>query len=192
MGLVMAFIASIKKNVGWFQELRDRVRKWWLHRRMPPVLRLLHREEGFHLNELEKLIAGGADVNARFPQLEKGNRTALIAAAFMSNPCNPGRVRWLEVCRVLLEAGADPDAKADSFPQSAFHVAYMSGNLELLNLLLKARGNPCWEVWLHDSWLERHRPEICHRLRQWKAEQETKRLDATLAGAGVPSSKGRL
>jgi len=92
----------------------------------------------------------------------------------------------------LLEAGADTDAKAESASQSAFYVAYMSGNFELLNLLLKADVDPHWEVWLHDPWFKRQQPETWHRLRQWKAEQEAKRLDATLSDAGVPSSKGRL
>jgi hypothetical protein len=304
MGFFMTFIASIKKNVGWrFQELRDHIRKWWLTRQIPPVVQLFLRGGGFHLSELERLIADGADVNA---QLEKDGRTALMFSAFMSSPGNPNRGRWLEVCRVLLEAGADPntvfhgahvsrnvellnlllkagvepccsrcsvvvhdvrrvpaifrlffrnggfqlkdleqliaegadvnarlenddstaliyaavqstptnpdrahwlevcrvlleagadpDAKAHCVSRSAFYVACMSGNVELFNLLLKTWIDPHWEVWLHDPWFKRQQPELWQRLRQWKAEQEAKRLDATLAGAteAVPNSRARL
>ncbi|KAG1250877.1 hypothetical protein G6F65_018572 [Rhizopus arrhizus] len=112
--------------------------------------------------------------------------------------------RWLEVCRVLLEAGADPDAEYDcgEIRRSPIYFAYLAGNVELLDLLLQAGANPRSKAWLQlvnaeprpDAWLEQQRPETRDRLCRWETEQEALRLDATLPGAtkAVPNSRARL
>jgi len=187
--------------------IRVRVRKWWLHRQhlqRPPIFQLFGRDDGFRLKDLEQLIASGADVNARE---RKGGCTPLILAAWQDSPWNKSRGRWLEVCRVLLEGGADPNADyaCGEMRRSPIYFAYLEGNVELLDLLLQAGANPRSEAWLHfirhraeplsdDWWVECQRPEIRDRLRRWKSEQDAKHLDAVLPNATdtVLKSRARL
>ncbi len=181
--------------------IEKRMGKWRRHRRMPPIFQLFEREGGFQLRELEQLIADGADVNARE---RKDGKTPLIFAVMQDSPWEENGRRWLEVCRVLLEAGADPDADYDcgEIRRSPIYFAYLAGNVELLDLLLQAGANPRSKAWLQfvnaeprpDAWLEQQRPEIRDRLCRWETEQEALRLDATLPGAtkAVPNSRARL
>ena len=77
--------------------------------------------------------------------------------------------------------------------------AYLEGNVELLEVLLEAGADPHVEAWVRklapeekthpDAWLERQRPEMRDRLRQWKAEQEEKRLEETLPDATKTAPK---
>jgi ankyrin repeat protein len=173
--------------------------------RTPPIFRLWDREGGFQLSELEELIASGVDVDARE---RSDGETPLICAARVDRPWDPNFRGALEVCRVLLEAGADPNADCEGFyfnrsiRPSPIYFAYLNGNVELLELLLEFGANPRSEAWSHsvdvvpqpDAWLERQRPEIRDRLRQWKAEQEEKRLEETLPDATetAPKIRARL
>lgn len=180
-----------------------RTKRWQRLWKEPPIFRLLrfrHKErERFYLDELQQLIAEGADVNARE---KEGGETALHLAA------RCGRVA---VCRVLLAAGADPNAErfAQDFSEEEgiwvpIFSAYLEGNVELLEVLLEAGADPHVEAWVRklapeekthpDAWLERQRPEMRDRLRQWKAEQEEKRLEETLPDATktAPKIRARL
>lgn len=174
--------------------------KWWELWNEPPIFRLLlfRHKERFHLSELQQLIADGADVNAR---KKKGGETALHLAA---------RKGWVDICRMLLAAGADPNAERvtqDYFGEGIWvpiFSAYLEGDVDLLEVLLKAGADPHAEAWVRkqapeenahpDAWLEQQRPEMRNRLWKWKAENQAKRLDAAFPDAAetAPKSRSRL
>lgn len=126
------------------------------------------------LDDLERLIASGADVSAR---REEGQETPLLMAA---------RLGAVSVCRALLAAGADPNAQRHD-GWTPICSAYLEGDVALLDVLLDAGVDPEPEVWS-----VAHRPVIRNRLAEWKANRAAIHLDAALPGAEVRKSRSRL
>lgn len=77
---------------------------------------------------VERLVADGADVNAR----QADGATALAWAAMRSNP---------DIARMLLEAGADPNL-ANDLGVSPLTLAIENGATELVELLLERGADP--------------------------------------------------
>ena len=77
--------------------------------------------------KIKKLLAKGADVNAR----DKLGSTALLEAACRGH---------LEIVKLLLDKGADINAK-DFNEQTALHNASLKGNLKIVKALVRAGAN---------------------------------------------------
>ncbi len=67
---------------------------------------------GGHLDVVTLLLRKGADVNLRIPSIDKkcGGYTPFL----MAMPLNHCSSSGIEVCQILLSAGADPVAKSDA------------------------------------------------------------------------------
>lgn len=83
-------------------------------------------------DDLKELIEAGADVNAKAEAYGRKGCTALHAAA------KAGKARS---CAVLLDAGADTDAKLEN-GDAPLHNAAEAGNLEVVEMLLAAGAKP--------------------------------------------------
>jgi ankyrin repeat protein len=208
MGADMNFVVSFKKGVsGWFKELSDppnlfqepiwkvrveslvftllspmlipclaiskRVCTWWHDLRTPPIIRLLESWEcETDLDALRQLIAEGADVNAR---REKGQETPLLMAA---------RRGWIEVCRLLCAAGADPNSQRHD-GWVALYSADLYRHVPLLIVLLEAGADP-------NALASTGSQEIRNGIDEWKAKRVVQNLEVKLSGTHLLSNKRRL
>jgi ankyrin repeat protein len=87
-----------------------------------------------HADALRELIRGGGDVNAAS---RNGMRVCPInSAAAHSDPTVA-----VELTRIVLEAGADPNARQQA-GYTAMHEAALNGNIELVELLLQHGADP--------------------------------------------------
>ncbi|MES2461446.1 MAG: ankyrin repeat domain-containing protein [Armatimonadota bacterium] len=95
------------------------------------------------LGEVRRLLAAGADVNARDKSTREGVtppvndpvETALIVAVSNEN---------LPIARLLLESGAEPDCWTDGDPYSALLLAVMDNSIEMVKLLVDHGADINW------------------------------------------------
>lgn len=148
------------------------VRRWRHDSRTPPIIRLLESwEREPDLDALRQLIAEGADVNAR---RKEDLETPLLMAA---------RRGWVEVCRVLCAAGADPNSQRHD-GWVALYSADLYRHVPLLNVLLEAGADP-------DALANTGSPEIRNGIDEWKAKRAAEHLNSYLPSADEPFRRHR-
>lgn len=119
------------------QQARKEAQRWAQIEKDDPDFALLHYAEIGHLGKVKKLIAAGADVNARVDiniGIETVKDTPLYAAAGAGH---------IEVAEALLAAGADVNIEADDNWRPLHHAA-LNGQAKMAALLIrhKADMNP--------------------------------------------------
>jgi ankyrin repeat protein len=134
-------------------------------------------------SDLQKAVSDG-DAEMVAALLEKGGNPNLgdSEVALLSGPVSKGR-RNIPVARVLLEKGADPDARSIETVGTVLFDAVMVGDLEMTKLLLEHHANPNfdtrWGTPLYVAVTKGMR-EIADLLQQFGASSPTKAEVATL------------
>ncbi|EML7988903.1 ankyrin repeat domain-containing protein [Stenotrophomonas maltophilia] len=159
----------------WFPRnwVVGKVRRWRDDLRTPPIIRLLESwEREPALGALRHLIAEGADVNAR---RKEDQETPLLMAA---------RRGWVEACRVLCAAGADPNSQRHD-GWVALYSADLYRHVPLLTVLLEAGADP-------DALASTGSPEIRNGIDEWKAKRAAAHLKVSLPGTDEPVRTSKL
>jgi ankyrin repeat protein len=116
------------------QQARKEAQRWAQIEKDDPDFALLHYAEIGHLGKVKKLIADGADVNARVDintGIETVKDTPLYAAAGAGH---------IAVAEALLAAGADVDIEVDENWRPLQH-AVMNGQTQMAALLIRHKAD---------------------------------------------------
>ncbi|MDP2205326.1 MAG: ankyrin repeat domain-containing protein [Alphaproteobacteria bacterium] len=116
------------------QQARKEAQRWAQIEKDDPDFALLHYAEIGHLGKVKKLIAAGADVNARV-DINTGIETVKDAPLYAA--AGAGHI---EVAEALLAAGADVDIEAEDNWRPLHH-AVLNGQAKMAALLIRHKAD---------------------------------------------------